>query len=124
MMTALLFLFFLEFGFLPSGTMVQYEQPAFVQFEGDLYTDLGALVSLYGFYIGGGVKTYMWRDKGELSFWPHLADYRFLAGFKYGIVEIGFRHYCIHPVVPMLAWTQPAQIWEGAYDEVFIRVSN
>lgn len=123
-MKALMFLFSLELGFLPMGTIVQYEQPAFVQFDGSFYTDLGAAVFLYGFYIGGGVKTYMWKDQGELSFWPHMADYRVLSGFRWNIFEIGWRHYCIHPVVPMLALTRPQQIWEMAYDEVFVRISN
>ena len=125
----------MEFGYQPVGTVVMYKQPSwrtpdFAHFSGSFYTDLEIMVGIagintLGFYVGGGVRTEMWGLNNELSFWPHLSNYRFLASFRYGPIEIGFRHFCIHPVVPMLALIQPVeQIWEGAYEEVFIRVSN
>lgn len=119
----LLFLYSMEVGFLPDAAFIMYQEPEIINISGSIYTDLEGVVSIGGVYIGGGIKTYVWAHSAK-AFWPHTTCYRFLAGFKLGILEFGFRHYCTHPVVPYLPCWQPQQIFEGAVEELFIRASN
>ncbi len=90
------------------------------------YAELEAEVVLFNMlFAGGGVRTSVWQleDTGY-ALWPHKAVYQFNAGLRIGVVEMGWRHYCMHPVIPYFKLAKPLPIWEGAYDEVYLRISN
>jgi len=73
--------------------------------------------------VGGGMRNYFWKDRGEIGFCPYQMTFRFDAGWRNEFLDIGFRHYCMHPVVPWLALTEaPMCEWEGAYEELFVRI--
>lgn len=126
-MSWLMLFFTLEVGFLPQGDMILYEADYFsyCPLYWDFYTDLEAEIELFGFaFLGGGVRTneYLLGDGG--GFWPHKSAYRFFAGLRWGLLELGFRHWCIHPTIPIFKYLDASALWEGAYEELYLRVSN
>jgi hypothetical protein len=124
-MTWLAFVFALEMGFLPAGSfhlyepMVQTVEPA-----AEYYADLGARAVLWDrLYVGGSVRTYFSDIRASYQFKPLSAAYLFEAGYSYGWLSTGWRHYCTHPVVA-LGGASFARLWEGGYEEVFVRVEG
>lgn len=72
--------------------------------------------------VGGGRRNYFWK-KLEKGFRPYQMTFLFNPGWRNDFLDVGFRHYCMHPVVPFLGLTgPPPQNWECAYDELFIRI--
>lgn len=122
-MSWLVLVFALELGILPQTGFVMYQpNPAYVVDQVGFYTDLSATVEAYGFYAGGGMRCYFWIDRDTVSFWPEQMTFLFEAGWRTEGLNVGFRHYCMHPVVPYLALTgAPPQNWEGSYEEIYIR---
>jgi len=125
-MNWLMFLFALELGWLPSGSFVMYERgPESVYMGGSFFTDLEAGFLLFNhFYIGGGIKTIMFRSAKGLIFDPQAVDYKFEYGLRFGIVDIFFRHHCIHPIMTYMYWYNAELIWEGWYNEIGIRIEG
>jgi hypothetical protein len=123
-MTWLVFVFALEAGILPNGGFVMYQpDPAYVVDAVGFYTDLSCSVESFGFYVGGGMRNYFWKDRDGMGFYPYQMTFRFDAGWRNEFLEVGFRHYCMHPVVPWLALTgAPECQWEGSYEELFVRM--
>jgi hypothetical protein len=125
-MNWLILFFALECGLLPNTNAAMYQPDPRVAVE-DLgfYALLEATVEAYGFYVGGEMRCFFWKEQRRLSFWPERMQYGFKAGWRCEHVEFGFRHYCVHPVLPYLALTgAPKQEWELAYEEFFVRVSG
>jgi len=121
-MSWLVFIFALEAGFLPNYGFVMYQAPEAVVAEHSLYVDMEASVEIHGFYVGGGMRCYMWKTIGDIEFYPYQMTYRFDAGWRNEWLNIGFRHYCQHPVMPWMPFQRPDQNWEGAYEELCFRV--
>jgi hypothetical protein len=121
----LYFIFALEAGVLPNTSFLMY-QPDLRYIIGAVgfYTELEASIEAWGFYVGGAVRTNMWPQQEGLSFWPFQMTYRFEAGWRNQWFTLGFRHYCMHPVVPYLQLTgAPTQLYEGIYEEIYIRIN-
>lgn len=131
-MNWLLFMFMLEVGFLPQGDLVMYNSETIaevypVQWLG--YTDLGMEIQLGNIlFVGGGVKTMLFAHPSDVlnvGFFPYGAQYRVNAGIRFRGVEVGFRHYCIHPVMPWVGIVKDYEpTWEGWYEEVYFRVGT
>jgi len=116
------FLFALELGIMPNGTLETFTPgPATSQdLDGDFYVLFEAEATLFDFlFIGGDVRTEVKNRTTDKSFSPHSAYYGFRAGIRLEPIEVGFRHMCAHPVVPGSIYV--AKQWEGWYDEVYIR---
>lgn len=109
---------------MPHGAMVLYDPLVISDLAGTFYTDLDAEILLFNtLFIGGGVKTTVWKfTDSDWTFFPNKAVYSFSAGLRRGPLELGFRHYCIHPVIPY--FSDPDPIWEGAFDEVYLRIEG
>jgi len=119
----LVFEFALECGLLPNTGFAIY-QPDLKSVAGadGFYTALSASVESFGFYVGGGMRNYFWKML-EKGFRPYQMTFRFDAGWRNDFLDIGFRHYCMHPVVPFLGLTgAPPQNWECAYEVLFFRI--
>ena len=128
-MNWLTFLFALELGWLPQGDFVMYDAERFLRLYPVAYTayvDMEAeVVVLDMFFAGGNVRTSVWQQENSgWTFFPHKAVYSFFAGARWGMLELGWRHFCIHPVIPFFELIQPKPIWEGAFDEIYLRISN
>ncbi|MBA7525413.1 hypothetical protein ES705_17564 [subsurface metagenome] len=127
-MSWLALFFILELGYLPNGYQEIYLITNFVdevEMKGEFYIDFNAEVTLFDlFFIGGGVKTYIWKYNFSYTFWPNTAGYSLIAGINLGILEIGFRHYCYHPVLPWTEYINFDLQWEGAYEEIYVRLEG
>jgi hypothetical protein len=123
-MSFLAFIFAVELGWLPAGGFAAYQAPEFIEPAGSFYTDLQAgVVAWNHFYITGGLKTYAWKQGTEWTFWPHSTLYDFGAGLLWGPVQVGWRHFCFHPVMPCSILYDAELKAEGAWDEVFVKVN-
>ncbi len=124
-MNWLALIFALEVGWLPNGGFALYEVPQVIEVTGSFYTDLQAEVVAWDhLYIGGGMRTFMWSSEGDWTFWPHSTLYNFGAGLRWGPMELGWRHFCAHPVMPYSILYDPVLRGEGAWDEIFLRFTG
>lgn len=126
-MTWLALFFALEVGFLPGGYMETYTYYGATDetFAGAYYVDMDAEVRLFDIlFIGGGSKVYMDRTHGMINFIPNTVNYNFVAGARYGPLEVGFRHYCIHPIMPWSRYRVEMPEWEGWYEEIYVRIEG
>lgn len=118
--------FALELGWMPAGDFIMYTVPPEIySVRCSAYTELYVEAELFGIgFIGGGIRTSIWYNGEGYTFWPNRATYEFRAGARWGPLEIGWRHFCMHPVIPMFEYVHPDAIWEGAYEELYLRVSS
>jgi hypothetical protein len=124
-MTWLALAFALEIGTLPSGGFVLYEAPDFINAKGSYYIDFQAEIVAWDLlYISGGIKTYIWDQGGEWTFWPHSTLYNVGAGLRLGLLTVGWRHFCAHPVTPYSILYDPQLQGEGSWDEIFVRMEG
>ena len=122
-MSWLVFIFALEIGWLPIDSLKMYEQPMSYQSGQSGYIQFESEIELFKHvFVGGSIRTYISKNKNSYDFWPTRDGYMFYTGLRYDILEIGFRHYCTHPVVPWDYQFNP--IWEGAYEEIYFRISG
>ena len=88
------------------------------------YTDLEvSLMYRDRLYIGGGLKTTMEKNKFKTKFWPNELFFDFEIGYKGENLQFGLRHFCYHPVILFLPVYYVSSRWEGAYEELFVRIS-
>jgi len=122
-MNWLLFIFALEAGIIPTDIFVIYQVSHEEIHDQSIYIQFEAEIELFKIlFVGGSIRTYAWKEIENISFWPWRDGYLFNAGLRYKILELGFRHYCTHPIIP---YQYPAQMnWEGAYEEIYLRVEG
>ncbi len=114
-------LFAVELGILPIGNLRLYEPVYSYEPAANYYVDLAARVVLWdSLYFGGAAKTYFCDVPDTYMFNPHAVNFLVEAGLRHKGFTIGWRHYCIHPFMPMFPDTVK-QIWDGGYEEAFIR---
>ncbi len=114
--------FSIELGWMPNGDFLMHNPPAYVTTAGSFYVDMEMRATAFGFlFIGGEVKTFMWKTTTGYDFSPERMLYQFNAGLTWGPAELGFRHYCTHPISPYTAYPGPAR-YEGAYEELYLRL--
>ena len=122
----LVLLFNLEMGYMPLDTWRGYT-PAFYVDRGvdiPLYVDVSFRLDILDFvFVGGSVRTELtMKEMKAGSFSPHLMNYGFTAGIHYQGFEIGFRHHCLHPIVPYMTAQNGFRLgFEGAYEEIYVK---
>lgn len=127
MLSALLFFYVFEIGYIPTD-QVQISEQLF-EVNDFWYLDIQGII-MYDLryfkpYIGGGMKTYAVRSSYNIfEMWPMRIDYTFIFGIKSGIVDIGFRHLCSHPVTPYVTHNRITSPVDGAFTEIYLRFSN
>lgn len=138
-MSWLVFVFALELGFVPEGIVLMYDrQPVEyvnensvplttvedLNFSYSVYTDLYVeAVILEYLFIGGGVRVTM-LPTTDYTFDPHACYYTFAFGGRLGPIEVFWRHYCMHPQMTYMHDYLPLDAWEGAYDEIGLKVKG
>jgi hypothetical protein len=122
----LVFSAILELAYLPVSDFVMYQPPAFVYRNTGFSVEMQVEAKIFGFlFVGGSARTYMWLGVDTYMFYPERMLYGFVAGVRASWFEMGFRHYCTHPVTPYFVLMEKNPIiWEGAYEEIYIRIKT
>ena len=123
-MNWLAFIFVLEMAALPNGFIQTYSTDIVrtEQGAGSANIKLNVEATLFDYlFIGGGITTYMRTQSSPNPFIPVDTFYYFNAGVRFKFIEAGFRHYCMHPVVPFLYHAEISPQWEGAFEEIYLR---
>ena len=126
-MSWLILLYFIELGYAPFYNSQNIAEDYNVRLRDTAiyYVTLNAEVTLFNYvFITGAVKTYVQDQQGELSYFPFEADYFFSIGLRYKSIELGFKHFCLHPIRPYEMYYQPQGSTDGSYEEFYIRISN
>jgi hypothetical protein len=123
--------FAFEFGFLPQGEIRQFNVDQSYQstmLNLDMYLDFQTeLVFFDMFYIGGDAKIFIVKRADNFyEFNPTSLGSLFFAGIKYNFdsdssIDFGLRHYCQHPIIPYMYNSKPSILWEGFYEEIYLR---
>jgi len=125
-MTWLLLVYALEIGYMPIDNYAMYDIEApFLQQRKSFYTELESYIKIKKiFYIGGSIRTDMWSMNTERpNFFPHKAEYKLETGLKIKNINIGFKHVCLHPVMPQTREI-PKMHYEQSYEEIFFRIES
>lgn len=126
-MNWLILLYFIELGYSPFYESLN-SLPAdnsYVRNENVFYITFDVEIVIFDHLsIGGAVKTYFQNQIDDYSFYPFEADYLLKAKFKYKILELGFRHFCLHPVRPYEMYYPSQGSTDGSYEEFYIRISS
>lgn len=121
----LAFAFALELGIQPFGDLRAYEPNYAHRNEWTFYQKMEARTYLWDMlFAGGRLEIYDWPDGGLDSFWPYRVGFNIEAGFRWSFLEIGWRHYCTHPVIPRFHVPIENRRWEGGYEEIYIRLEG
>jgi hypothetical protein len=121
----LVLVFALELGILPNNAWRIYDPPARVIEEPEFYQQLEARAILWDHvFAGGKMRIYDWMNAGSFGFWPNRGAFTFETGLTFRSLELGFRHYCTHPILPYLEYNPAAVEWEGGYEEIYLRLEG
>ena len=118
------FSFDIEFGLIPKGHIKQYEYSVDLyknmSFYGNTYFELQFLDNIL--FSGIGTKLYIWKVNGGYGFHADYINMMFTLGLRYKLVEIGFRHYCEHPIISWIDGNYIDSNWERMYEELYIKI--
>lgn len=125
-MNWLILLFALELGYAPNyqslnvvPETINYnltENVGYVLFEAEV-------VAWDILFAGGATKTYIQTKKDNVTnYYPFESDYLFNAGLRFGLLEIGYRHLCLHPTRPYEIYYNTQTSTDAFYDEFYIRM--
>lgn len=118
----------LECGWQPNAYFESYSPPSRVIGNSQLYQQFEAKAIGFGFLeVGGKIRVQDWLTDGGIGvlpfgFWPSQLESTFFADVKIGPATIGWRHGCVHPIVPFQPTLGYKPAWDGSYDEVYARV--
>ena len=76
------------------------------------------------FFIGGGFKSVFAPKENLRSFVPLRDAFDFNIGMRYNRFQLGFRHYCTHPVALAVHNRPNKYAIHGAYEEIYLTISN
>ena len=128
-MELFVFIFALELSYQPHDRIIRCGQEGFVSKQQDYYSvkfDIEAEIAKY-FFVGG----FLYVPElftGGMTFRPFEVGSNIRVGFRWRYIEIGYRHYCFHPVIVAGKIRTPfvdgKVYYEGAHDEVYIRIKG
>ncbi len=122
-MNWILLLFALEIGYAPYYASVNAD--TYLKDRNIFYVTMEAEVDILKYlFIGGTVKTYVNDKPNDYKFTPFEADYILETGLRYKNIELGFKHFCLHPVRPFEMYYPSQDSRDGGYEEFYIRISN
>ena len=126
-MNWLVLLYFLEIGYAPLYSNLNtinyaaYPEVSYNMF----YVNLNAEVVVKDIlFVGGGVKTYLQTTNKINDNFPFEVDYIFNMGLRLDNIELGFRHFCLHPVRPYESYFSSQSFTDAWYEELYIRISS
>lgn len=119
--------FALEVGLRPQGdVLISLPSRQVIPTRGVYYTEFETEVELSGFFfIGGSIVTTSQMKENPVDYRPYNVGWMVEAGVRpWDFLEIGWRHWCEHPVIPFVDWDDAYQApaWEQWYEEIYARV--
>ena len=92
----------------------------------DNYTQLEVGFEIYELvFIRSHLKTYQMLAHTGYSFNPFQANYLFEIGcYPVEWLEIGFRHYCNHPIISSRTYTPAAESVLDRGEELYFKISG
>lgn len=118
--------FALELGVVPTSEWIMHETD-YTYNDTAMYVMMDAEVEITDYlFVGGSIRTEMMKNSFDQTFAPISDQYIFRAGARIGILEIGYRHLCTHPVFAYVYQQEerPQVNYEGNYDEFYLRISG
>lgn len=91
------------------------------------YADFNTRIYFLDFlFFGGDMRCNFYKNNIDfIYFVPDMMTFKFSTGLKFSNFEIGFNHYCLHPVIPYFNQQQNIKVlFEGAYEEIYIKFSS
>lgn len=122
MIDILMFMLSLEIGVIPNGHIKMYESYRDVHTEVSYYGDFNFEARLAKtFFVGVKAKIFLWKVKDGITFNPDAINFTFYTGLKLKNIELGFRHFCDHPIK---AWEKfhRSTIFERSYQKIYLKV--
>lgn len=113
-----------EMGIIPGGTFKTYDFTRRIYDKLSFYGDFKFETQMFDnhLFFGIGSKIYMWKVRESKSFKPDSINFLFFAGIRINeSVEIGWRHYCDHPIK---SWDNGSNTnLERWYEEAYIKLN-
>lgn len=125
-MNFIIITFALKLAFVPMQSNIFPEDFSFTRSntENYFYTEFNIDIEIKKvFFISGKINVPMFYLTDYFSFYPFALGSLFSTGFKYSIFEVGYSHYCIHPVIPLYFMNHSIQ-YEGVHDEIYIEIKG
>jgi len=120
----MILLFIFELGFMPTMAGAEYDFiESICRTDTGYHAELGVGAEWRGLFIGGNVDVTMLAKKQKLQFWPISLLSEFHLGYRRGVFEVGYRHQCIHPVVPYGGTWMPEILKDQARSEAYVRLT-
>jgi hypothetical protein len=114
--------FALEVGFCPRGGVILYENNLEYVLPDPFYTEMEVEIRMKGLFVATSVRT-DFRILEWHTFWPLGLVWGFNVGWRWNNLEVGFDHACYHSPMLYPVVTEPRLLFEGAYDQLYIRYS-
>ena len=115
--------FELEMGWLPQGTLRMYESRDKYDLSNTFYVILSNRTTIFDLlFIGGSIDVSI--HNAGFTFDTEGIDYMFETGLQFGILELFYKHNCIHPAPTRLYYRKIKPIWEGWHDRIGIKISG
>ena len=85
------------------------------------YVEMGVEVTVVNHLVIGGVMTSHQVPHGTYQWRPIGMEYEVTLAFRFPPLEVGFRHYCTHPVV---AFNTPTEWKDRGGEQLYLRLST
>jgi len=115
--------FGLELGWLPQGTLRMYESRRVYDLSNTFYIIMSERTNIFDHLFAGGSIDVSIHNCG-LTFATEGINYMFEAGLQFGMLEIFYKHDCIHPAPTYIYYRKITPLWEAAHDRVGIKISG
>jgi len=112
-----------EIGWLPQGTLRMYESRSKYDLANTFYIIMSNRTTLFDLlFIGGSVDVSMhWAGQ---TFDTDGIDYMFETGLQFGILELFYKHNCIHPAPTWIYYRKIIPTWETSHDRIGLKIST
>jgi hypothetical protein len=116
---------YFTFGYIPEGQIVMYSPPSRVVDSGMFYQQFDVEANLFKWInVGGTIKVEDWILRDEFSFLPQSLLSAVYVEVEKGPITLGFKHTCIHPVIPYQPIFGLDSLMDAFRQEIYLRVGG
>jgi len=114
----------LNFGIIPNGHLKLYESRNNIRNEMSMFGDFNIEARMFNnhFFYGIDSKIFIWKTDSGYDFSPDRIDFLFFTGIRFNEhLEIYWKHFCQHPIIPWINSGYDYSIFESSYNEIGIQ---